>query len=417
MAEAYASKGYFIRVSNNGAIYDRNASQEKKRAFLQKAFNSHWRQDKNYWSMDYYIVSKGQSTSDAERRGEARDIATPLLAGTSVTYAKGGGYGLHMIIKDKNGEAIIKQGHGDRRTATPAGVNVPLDGTVAVTASSGVDSYGSMAEDFGRDFQAIMQAPRNFFDEATSILSAFGGYIKQNLLGDFQERLTSALRRGVTQEYATTWLHKNKVYLSEQGWTAEQAKAQMPEGGAPSRFYQSSNYEADRQKQDTVSVAIAEGRYKEWTEQQQQTVQRVSELKGRLPANLVAAFMSAQENQEAQIKEIVEKEKQKIARRIRISAPTEAVAAGDVNYTTANNDSPAKAKEVQKTGVIAESKDGRTIIKVEYRESPGSELYDLADPWGQVDSEVAVAEPQRASRDSISSNQRDSLGRPMNAIS
>ncbi len=123
MATTYATQGLYIRVSNNGAIYNPKATHQQKLAFVKKGFDSHWRQDRNYWSMDYYIVPKGGSTSVAER-GPARPIAVPLLPGTSVTYAKGGGYGLHAIIKDAKGNVVIKQGHGDTKGAIPTGVSL-----------------------------------------------------------------------------------------------------------------------------------------------------------------------------------------------------------------------------------------------------------------------------------------------------
>jgi hypothetical protein len=163
---------------------------------------------------------------------------------------------------------------------------------------------------------------------------------------------------------------------------------------------------------DVVATFIRESE-QQTAEQERAAIQEaIAEMKGRVPASYVAAVVEAQMQSEAAAKAIVDSRKSKTTRSIQIPKPSEVHQAGDVNYSVANaSTSIAPANEIEKAAVVHETEDGRTVIRIEYRESPGSELYDVANPHETIDPTLAAMEPQRTTRDSMPSNGKDVFGR------
>jgi spore germination cell wall hydrolase CwlJ-like protein len=121
MAAAHAQEGYVMEFSGTGVKgvkWNINASQKEKEELAKRVLSSHWAKREGWQPFDYFIVK----TSEKDKTGQivkGSNIMAPRIPGGTYEYQEGGGYGRHLIIRDKNGRIIFKVGHGDVGVPSP----------------------------------------------------------------------------------------------------------------------------------------------------------------------------------------------------------------------------------------------------------------------------------------------------------
>jgi hypothetical protein len=129
MASAHAAEGYVMEFSGVGVSnlrWNPNASQKEKEELAKRVLVSHHSARAGYEPFDYFIVKQNVKNrfvggSDLSVSGIAgANIMAPKISGGTFEYqAEPGGYGRFLVIRDKNGNLVMKIGHGDLGLPSP----------------------------------------------------------------------------------------------------------------------------------------------------------------------------------------------------------------------------------------------------------------------------------------------------------
>jgi hypothetical protein len=129
MASAHAAEGYVMEFSGRGVgdlRWNLNASQKEKEELAKRVLVSHHSTREGYEPFDYFIVKQNVKSrfvggNDLSVSGIAgANIMAPRISGGSFEYQEQpGGYGRFLIIRDKNGNLVMKIGHGDLGLPSP----------------------------------------------------------------------------------------------------------------------------------------------------------------------------------------------------------------------------------------------------------------------------------------------------------
>jgi uncharacterized protein YcfJ len=121
MASAHAQEGFVMEFSGKGVAGSRwnpRMSMKEKEYLAKKILASH-HEDRYPWqAFDYFIVKK--SAKDRfDKSAEGSNIMAPILKGGTYEYQEGGGMGRFLVIRDKNGNEVMKILHGDSGVPKP----------------------------------------------------------------------------------------------------------------------------------------------------------------------------------------------------------------------------------------------------------------------------------------------------------
>ena len=115
MASAHAQEGFVMEFSGTnvaGRRWNPGMSIKEKEEFAKKVLASH-HEDRFPWqAFDYFIVKKSAKDRGHES-AQGSNIMAPILKDGSYEYQEGGGMGRHLIIRDKNGNEVMRILHGD----------------------------------------------------------------------------------------------------------------------------------------------------------------------------------------------------------------------------------------------------------------------------------------------------------------
>lgn len=121
MAAAHAQEGFVMEFSGRGVAGSRwnpNAPLSEKEKLAKKILASHHTRRPPFQAFDYFIV-KRSSRGRGDKSAEGSNIMAPIISGGTYEYQQGGGYGRHLIIRDKSGNVVAKIGHGDEGLPSP----------------------------------------------------------------------------------------------------------------------------------------------------------------------------------------------------------------------------------------------------------------------------------------------------------
>ena len=132
LALGYQRMGRTIEFSNGGVAglrWDPSADIETKRTLLRKVIAAH-APSEGFHSIDYYVPSI-KSADRWDKSAEGAPILTPRVEGGTVTRYSDfyGEYGRYVVVTDKDGNIILKTGHGDLRYG-------PKDGVIKIEPTS-----------------------------------------------------------------------------------------------------------------------------------------------------------------------------------------------------------------------------------------------------------------------------------------
>ena len=121
MASAHAQEGFVMEFSGagvEGRRWSPGMSVKEKEEFAKKVLASH-HEDRFPWqAFDYFIVKKN-ARDRFDISAEGANIMAPLLKDGSYEYQESSGEGKNLIIRDKNGNEIMKILHGDTGVPNP----------------------------------------------------------------------------------------------------------------------------------------------------------------------------------------------------------------------------------------------------------------------------------------------------------
>lgn len=119
-----AESGKRIEFSNAavaGQVWDPNMSPDEKRKMAEDVMLAHRGHSKATAAMDWYVVNNDGSRGDASSMNA--DMPVAVKEDWQVVYAVDPkdekGYGMMMTVLDENGNAVFKQGHGNKRLNKP----------------------------------------------------------------------------------------------------------------------------------------------------------------------------------------------------------------------------------------------------------------------------------------------------------
>lgn len=121
MAAAHAQEGFVMEFSGRGvagARWNPNASPKEKEDLAKRILVSHHSNRHPWQAFDYFAV-KQSARNRSDVSAEGANIMAPRISGGTYEYQVGGGYGRHLIIRDKNGREIFQVGHGDQGLPSP----------------------------------------------------------------------------------------------------------------------------------------------------------------------------------------------------------------------------------------------------------------------------------------------------------
>ena len=168
-ANRYGQDGRNIVFSNKGVhgkAYNVNAPLADKIALLKKVDAAHSHSvHKDFTSFDYY-APVGFNVND--KSAEGAPIYVAGLEGQKAEGSTGGGYGNFGFVLDKNGQVLMKTGHGDNSqsvfkggtfgtagTATNTGVETTMDPPTEAITKELVTRNRTAKEIVGKEFDGL----------------------------------------------------------------------------------------------------------------------------------------------------------------------------------------------------------------------------------------------------------------------
>lgn len=172
MAQGYAEQGKRIEFSNSavaGLVWDTSASADQKKEWLNRidAAHSHSPNPRT-WDLDYYVLEEGQDRISAMRGAYGgSEIILPEVPGGNVRYGRAGNYGNFAVIRDADGNEVMRTGHGDNRLPLPEnrtfasniGNGLAAGLTDAANALSGGGNTTQLAADLIKQFEGFHRTP------------------------------------------------------------------------------------------------------------------------------------------------------------------------------------------------------------------------------------------------------------------